>query len=93
MRYVIKRETTGKVGRREHDHSVNILQSFDSFDEALVVMKTRRQELEGEKFNARTFGPDSDFYVVFCGKELDCVQRYWVKEEDPEPLMDWWLKY
>ena len=91
MRYVIKRETTGKVGRCEHDHRVNILQDFDSFDEALAVMKARRQELEGERFNVRTFGPDNDYYVAFNSKELDCIERYWIVAEKQEPEIYWWL--
>ena len=91
MRYVIKRETTGKVGRCEYDHRVIILRNFSTYNDALAAMKSRKEEFMGTKFNVKTLGPDHDYYVIFCSKDLDCIDRYWIVEENPEPHLPWWL--
>ena len=91
MRYVIKRETTGKVGRSEYDHRITILHHFQNFDEALTVLKTKREIFRNSGFNAKTLGPDSDYYVILCSKELDCIDRYWIEPERAEPELPWWL--
>ena len=92
MRYVIKRETTGKVGRREYDHQVSILHHFPSFNQALEILKTRKDTFQSPIFKAKIIDPDSDFYVILQSRDLDCIIRYWIeKEERTEPELPWWL--
>ena len=91
MRYVIKRETTGKVGRCEYDHRVTILRNFSTYNDALAAMKSRKEEFKGTKFNVKMLGPDNDYYVIFSSKELDCIDRYWIETERSEPELLWWM--
>ena len=91
MRYVIKRETTGKVGPREHDHRITILRNFPTYDEALSALKERKAMFQGTRFNVKTLGPDRDYYAIFSTKALDCIDRYWIVEENPNPHLPWWL--
>ena len=93
MRYVIKRETTGKVGRREYDHRIIILRDFPTYNDALAAMSERKSLLRGNKFNARVLGPDNDYYAILCSKELDCIERYWIDIERSEPEVPWWREY
>lgn len=92
MRYIVKRETTGKVGRCEFDHSVTLLRDFSTHDEALAMMKARRQLFLGTRYTVKLFGSDTDFYVIFCSKELDCIERYWIEKENPGPHLPWWME-
>jgi len=91
MRYVIKRETTGKVGRSEYDHRIIILRNFPTYEDALSAMKLRKNTLLGNKFNAKVLGPDNDYFAIFNSKDLDCIDRYWIVEENPVPHLPWWL--
>ena len=91
MRYVIKRETTGKVGRCEYDHRVIILKYFSTYNDALAAMKSRKEVFQGTKFNVKMLGPDNDYYVIFSSRELDCIDRYWIEAECSEPELLWWL--
>ena len=93
MRYVIKLETTGKVGRSEYDHRIIILRNFPTYEEALAAMKERKSTLSGNKFNARVLGPDNDFYAILSSKDLDCIDRYWIEIERSKPEVPWWIEY
>ena len=93
MRYVIKRETTGKVGRREYDHRIIILRDFSTYEDALSAMKTRKSSLCGNKFNAKVLGPDNDYYAIFTSKALECIDRYWIEKERFDPELPWWIEY
>ena len=91
MRYVIKRERTGKVGRCEYDHRVIIFRSFSTYNDALAAMRSRREEFKETKFNVKMLGPDNDYYVVFSSKELDCTDRYWIETGRSETELLWWM--
>ena len=91
MRYVIKRERTGKVGRCEYDHRVIILRDFSTYNDALSAMRSRRIAFMGTKFNVKMLGPDNDYYVIFNSKNMNCIDRYWIVEENPVPHLPWWL--
>ena len=93
MRYVIKRETTGKVGRREYDHRIIILRDFPTYEDALAAMKERKSTLSGNKFHARVLGPDNDYYAIFKSKDLDSIDRYWIEKERSKPEVPWWIEY
>ena len=93
MRYVIKCDTTGRVGRHIFDHRITILHHYTNRDDALSFLKHKKDALRDSRFNAHTLGPDSDFYAILASKELDCINRFWVEKEQSEPERPWWLMY
>ena len=93
MRYVIKCDTTGRVGRHTFDHRITILHHLSSRDEALTFLQNKRASFRDSRFNAHTLGPDTDYYVILASKELDCIVRYWFEKEPSEPERPWWLMY
>lgn len=84
MSYIIKRETTGRVGRYHYDHRLLELKSFDSWDEAVAEAVARKQEFEDPIYNAKVFGSERDYYVVLNNDVFECVDRYFIDyyEED-----------
>ena len=91
MRYIIKRDTTGTIGRHEHAHRVLILNHFSTRDEALAALRAKRASLQSSSFTTFTLGPDSDFYVYCRSPRLNCIDRYWVMPERSEPELPWWM--
>ena len=75
MRYVIKCDTTGTIGRHEHAHRVLILNHSSTRDEALAALRAKRASLQSSSFTTFTLGPDSDFYVYCRSPRLNCIDR------------------
>ena len=87
MPYIVKRETTGRVGRCHYDHRILELKSFDTWDEAVAEAVVRRREFDKPTFNASVFGPDDDYYVVLKDDHFDCVDRYYIDHDGILPRL------
>ncbi|MBR5661031.1 MAG: hypothetical protein IKW99_05720 [Bacteroidales bacterium] len=81
MPYIVKRETTGRVGRCNYDHMIQELKSFDTWEEAVAEAVARKREFENPTNNTSVFGPDNDYYVVLKSDHFNCVDRYFVESD------------
>ena len=64
MRIIVKKETTGRIGRRDYYRSVEIVKNCASYNEAYVLLEAKKQELTGPKFEGKSYGGEYDFYVT-----------------------------
>lgn len=81
MSYVVKRETTGRVGRCKYDHRILSLKEFPTWDEAVAEAQARKREFSKPKYCSAIYGPDDDYYVVLRNEHYDCVDRYFIDQE------------
>ena len=88
MPYIVKRETTGRVGRCNYDHMIQELNSFDTWEEAVAEAVARKREFEKPTYNASIIGPDNNYYVVMKDDHFDCVNRYFVESDYDEDVAD-----
>lgn len=79
MPYIVKRETTGRIGRDSYDHRILELKSFNTMDDALSEVVAHKRELENPIYNASIFGSDHDYYVVLKIVFFDCIDRYFIE--------------
>ena len=81
MRYVVKKEFTGRNGWVErYRHSDNV-KFFFTFREALDFMEARRIQLTNPKFKFVAFGGERDFTILRNTKYGYWILRYWVEKE------------
>ena len=81
MRIIVKKETTGRIGRRDYYQSVEIVKSCASYNEAYVLLEAKKQELTGPKFEGKPYGSEHDFYITLKSKRIDCLLHFWYEPE------------
>ena len=81
MRIIVKKETTGRIGRRDYYRSVEIVKSCASYNEAYVLLEAKKQELTGPKFEGKAYGSEHDFYITLKSKRIDCLLHFWYEPE------------
>ena len=81
MRYVVKKEFTGRNGWVERYRQIDDVKYFDTLQEALDFMEVRRLELIEPKFKGAFFGGSQDYTVLRDTKYGHWLTRYWVEKE------------
>ena len=82
MRYVVKKEFTGRNGWVERYRQIDDVKYFDTLQEALDFMEARRLELIGPKFKGTFFGGSQDYTVLRDTKYGPWITRYWVEKAE-----------
>ena len=87
MPYIVKRETTGRVGRYHYDHRIIDYKTYETWDEAVAKLTSIRQALSKPKYGAIIHGPEHNYYVAMNNEHYDCIERYYIEsiyENDAE---------
>ncbi|MBO4916544.1 MAG: hypothetical protein J5374_01530 [Bacteroidales bacterium] len=84
MRIIVKKETNGRIGRRDYCRSVEIVKSFDSYKEAYAFLDAKKLELTGPGFEGHYYGGDRDFYITLKSERIDCLLHFWWEQEQED---------
>lgn len=82
MRYIVKRETTGRIGRESFMRAVEVVRVCGTMDEALASLRARYSLLSGSRGAGRCYGSEEDFFIVIRNVEADCIRHFWMEAED-----------
>ena len=74
MRYVVKKEFTGRNGWVERYRQIDDVKYFDTLQEALDFMEARRLELIGPKNKGIYFGGERDYTILRDTKYGHCTR-------------------
>ena len=83
MRYVIKKEFTGRNGWWESYRRVENVKFFFTFREALDELKVIKMQFTSPKSKAVIFGKDQDYTILRDTKYGHWITRYWLEKEKP----------
>lgn len=81
MRYVVKKEFTGRNGWCERYRHVDNVKYFSSLQEALDELEVIKLQFTGPKSRAIVFGGERDYTILRDTKYGHWITRYWVAEE------------
>ena len=84
MRIIVKKETTGCIGQRDYLRFVEIVQNYDSYDEAYAFLESKKQELTGPGFEGKPYGSEHDFFITLKSKRIDCLFHFWWEQEQED---------
>ena len=84
MRYVIKKEFTGRDGWVELYRYVQITKYFCTSKEALDELEVIKMKFTGPKSKAVVFGSERDYTILRDTKYGHWITRYWVEEAPDE---------
>lgn len=82
MRYIVKRETTGRIGRESFMRAVEHIKECGTMDEALASLRARYSLFSGPGGGGRCYGSEEDFFIVIRNAEADCIRHFWMEAED-----------
>ena len=82
MRFIVKKEMTGRIGQRRHCREVANVKYCDSWEEAFEMLGRKRKELTGPRFSGRFYGEEKDFYIVLQSHSLDCILHFWIEQDN-----------
>ena len=81
MRYIVKKEFTGRNGWVERYRHIKLERFELPRQEALDFMEARRLEFIGLKFKGAFFGGERDYTVLRDTKYGPWFLRYWLEKE------------
>ena len=81
MRYVVKKEFTGRNGWVERYRVIDDIKYYSTLQEALDELEVIKMQFTGPKSKAIIFGSDRDYTILRDTKYGHWITRYWVEEE------------
>ena len=81
MRYIVKKEFTGRNGWVERYRQTDSVKTFPTLQEALDELESRRILLTSPKTNNIFFGGPRDFTILRDTKYGPWILRYWLEKE------------
>lgn len=82
MRYIVKKETTGRIGCQRFTRIVEDVKVCETRDEAIANLSAKHILLTSPKFSGKFYGWEQDFFVVIENKEMDCIKHFWIEPVD-----------
>ena len=83
MRYIVKKEFTGRNGWVERYRHIDDVKCFNTLQEALDELEVIKLQFTDPKSKAIVFGSEQDYIVLRDTKYGPWLLRYWLEKEKP----------